>query len=111
MLRPVPREIAGTVPPGGETAYEDPLAAEPVSVAELSPAELGAATQWAQNELAPMRDAVTQDPPEQRPKEYYEDLMELNPQEMDRLLEMLKEKEQDARERLRKKRMKDKDLG
>lgn len=111
MLRPAPRDIAGTVPPGEGTAYEDLLPSEPMSVAELSPTELGAATQWAQNELAPMRDAVTQDAPEQRPKEYYEDLLELSPQEMDRLLEMLKEKERDARERLRRKQMKDKDLG
>jgi hypothetical protein len=111
MVRPATREIAGTVPPGEETAYEYSLPPEPVNVVELSTTELKAATQWAQNELAPMHEAVIRDAPENAPKDIYEDLMELSPQELDRVYEMLKKKEQDERDRLRRKSVKDKDLG
>ena len=37
--------------------------------------------------------------------------MELSPQELDRVLDMLRKKEQDVREKLRKKTVKEKNLG
>lgn len=111
LVRPAPMDVARTGLPDTEAEWGDIVPAEPVSVAELSPAELSAATQWAQNGLAPLRDAVTQDAPEAAPKDLYEDLMELSPQELDRVYEMLKKEEQDARERLRKKTVKEKALG
>lgn len=111
LVRPAPLDIGGPVLPANGTAFEDAVPAEPLNITELSMTELDAATTWAQNEFAPIGDAVSQDAPEAAPKNIYEDLMELSPQELDRVLDMLKKKEQDVREKLRKKTVKEKNLG
>ncbi len=111
LVRPASMDIGGPVLPANGTAFEDVVPAEPLNVTELSSTELDAATTWAQNEFAPIGDAVSQDAPENMPNDIYEDLMELSPQELDRVYEMLKKKEHDAREKLHKKTVKEKDLG
>lgn len=113
LVRPAEQrtDIARPGVAGNAAPYDDPLQTEPISVAELSTVELGAATHWAQNELVPMREAVTQDAPEDTQKDFNDDLMELSPRDLDRVLELLNKKEQDARERLRKKTAKEKDVG
>lgn len=111
LVRPVPMDIGGPVLPANGTAFEDVVPAEPLNITELSTTELDAATTWAQNEFVPIGDAVSRDAPETTPKSIYEDLMELSPQELDRVYEMLKKKEQDAREKLHKKTVRKKDLG
>ena len=83
-------DIGGPVLPANGTAFEDVVPAEPLNVTELSTTELDAATTWAQNAFVPIGDAVSQDAPETTPKNIYEDLMELSPQELDRVYEMLK---------------------
>lgn len=111
LVRPAPMDIGGPVLPANGTAFEDVVPAEPLNVTELSTTELDAATTWAQNAFVPIGDAVSQDAPETTLKNIYEDLMELSPQELDRVYEMLKKKEHDAREKLHKKTVKEKDLG
>jgi predicted anti-sigma-YlaC factor YlaD len=111
LVRPAPMDVGGPVLPANGTAFEDVVPAEPLNITELSTTELDAATAWAQNEFIPIGDAVSQDAPETTPKNIYEDLMELSPQELDRVLDMLKKKEHEAREKLHKKTVKKKDLG
>jgi hypothetical protein len=111
LVRPAPMDVGGPVLPADGTAFEYAVPAEPLNITELSNIELDAATAWAQNEFVPIGDAVSQDALETTPKNIYEDLMELSPQELDRVLDMLKKKEQDAWEKLRRKTVKKKDLG
>ena len=112
LVRPAPiRNIVSPELPANGISFEDIVSLEPISVAELSSTELNAATQWAQNELAPMREAVTQDAPGDAPKDVYEDLMELSREELDRVYEMLKTREREMKEKHRKKTEKEKDLG
>ena len=112
LVRPAPiGDIARPDLPENGISFEDIVPLEPVSVAGLSSTELNAATQWAQNELAPMSEAVAQDAPGNTPKDVYEDLMELSPEELDRVYEMLKTREREMKEKHRKKTEKEKDLG
>lgn len=112
LVRPAPiRDIASPDLAGNGISFEDIISLEPISVAELSSIELDAATLWAQNELAPVREAVTQDAPGDAPKDVYEDLMELSREELDRVYEMLKKREREMKEKRRKKTEKEKDLG
>ena len=78
---------------------------------ELSSSEFSAATQWAQNEFAPIREEISEHDAGSDEQSISEDLSELSPRELDRVLEILKKKEQDARERLRKKSKSEKGLG
>ena len=93
-----------------EATIED-FAAEQVNLAELSSAELDAATQWAQNEFAPIQEAITSDTQEHTARDLSEDLSELTARELDQVYEMLKKKEQDAQEQYRKKPGKEKGFG
>ena len=81
------------------------------TVEELSSSEFAAATQWAQNEFAPIREEISEHDAGSNERSISEDLSELSPRELDRVLEILKKKEQDARERLRKKSKSEKGLG
>jgi anti-sigma factor RsiW len=98
MVRSAPVDVARTIQPATGTALED-SAAEPVNVAELSSEEFDAAAQWAQNEFAPIEEAITSDTREHATPDFSEDLSELSSGELDRVFEMLKKKEQDARKK------------
>jgi len=93
------------------TANEYDLSMEPMDVTELSAAELAAATSWAQNAFAPIREEIGEDSPAGTERDISEGLSELSPQELDRVHELLKKKEQDARNKLRKSPRKDNVLG
>jgi anti-sigma factor RsiW len=110
MVRSAPMDVARTTQPATGTAMED-SAAEPVNLAELSSAEFDAATQWAQNEFAPIEQAITNDTQEHTSRDLSEELSELSSGELDRVYEMLKKKEQDAQQKLRKKPRTEKRLG
>ena len=102
MVRSTPVDVARTSRPATGTAIED-SAADPVNLAELSSEEFDAAAQWAQNEFAPIEEAITSDTQERATRDLSEELSELTDRELDRVSEMLNKKEQDAREKLRKK--------
>jgi len=106
MVRSIPKDVARMTPP----AIED-NAAEPVNLAELSSEEFDAAAQWAQNELAPLEEAITNDAQEHTSRDLSEDLSELSARELDRIYEMLNKKEQNAREKLKKKPVNEKRMG
>ncbi len=110
MVRSIPVDVARMTQPATGTAIED-SAAEPVNLAELSSEEFDAATQWAQNEFAPIEEAITNNTQEHTSRDLSEELSELTTHELDRVYEMLKKKEQDAREKLRKKTSNEKRLG
>jgi hypothetical protein len=110
MVRSIPVDVARMTQPATGTALED-SAAEPVNLAELSSEEFDAATQWAQNEFTPIEEAITSDPQEHSSRDLSEDLSELSARELDRVYEMLKKKEQDAREKLKKEPGNEKRLG
>ncbi len=102
LVRPAAIDLARTLPENG-TTLEDMMSREPVNVAELTSTELDAATQWAQNAFAPIREAVVEDAAGNTERDISEDLSDLSSQELDRVYEMLKKKEQDAREKLHRK--------
>jgi len=110
MVRSAPMDLARTTPPAAGTAIEDSVA-EPVNLAELSSKEFDAAAQWAQNEFAPIEQAITNDSPERTTRDLSEDISELSARELDRVYEMLKKKDQDAQEKLKKKHGNEKRLG
>jgi hypothetical protein len=103
----IAKTLSAPVEGGGEAVYAD----EPVNVDVLSPKELNAASQWAQNEFAPVRDAVVRDAPEPAQKDIDEDIMNLSPRELERVYELLKEKERELQERRHKKPGAGKSLG
>ena len=110
LVRSAPVDVARTTRPATGTALEESTA-EPVNLAELSSAEFDAATQWAQNKFAPIEQAITSDTQEHTSQDLSEELSELSARELDRVYEMLKKKEQDAREKLKKKPGNEKRLG
>jgi hypothetical protein len=110
MVRSAQVDIARTTQPAAGTALEE-NAAEPLNLAELSSTELDAATQWAQNKLAPLEEAITNDTREQPSRDLSEELSELTGPELDQVYEMLKKKEQDTRQKLKKKTGEEKRLG
>jgi len=110
MVRSAPLDLASTTPPAAGTAIEDSVA-EPVNLAELSSREFDAAAQWAQNEFSPIEQAITNDSPERTTRDLSEELSELSARELDRVYEILKKKEQDAQEKLKKKPGTEKRLG
>jgi len=110
MVRSAPMDLARATRPVAGTTLEDSVA-EPVNLAELSSEEFDAATQWAQNEFAPIEQAITNDTPEHTSRDLSEELSELSARELDRVYEMLKKKEQDAQEKLKKKPGNEKRLG
>jgi len=101
IFRPSHPELARTVPPDTSMVFDDFVSVGPVNVAELSSSELIAAARWAQNAFAPVRDAIGEDGADARERDLSEDLSNLSPEELDRLSEMIKIKEQEAREKLR----------
>jgi len=109
-VRSIPEDVARMTWPATGTETEE-NAAEPVNLAELSSEEFDAATQWAQNELAPLGEAITNDAQEHTSRDLSEDLSELSSRELDRIYEMLNKKEQDAREKLKKKLVSEKRMG
>jgi anti-sigma factor RsiW len=110
MVRFIPKDVARMTWPATGTEIED-NAAEPVNLAELSSEEFDAAAQWAQNELAPLEEAITNDAQEHTSRDLSEDLSELSARELDRIYEMLQKKEQDAREKLKKRPGNEKRIG
>lgn len=110
MVRSAPMDLARATRPATETTMEDSIA-EPVNLAELSSREFDAAAQWAQNEFVPIEQAITNDSPERTTRDLSEDISELSARELDRVYEMLKKKEQDAQEKLKKKHGSEKRLG
>ncbi|HEY6012197.1 MAG TPA: zf-HC2 domain-containing protein [Nitrospirota bacterium] len=112
FVRQPAHEIARTAVPLEQEMLSDAGISTPsINVEELSSTEFAAATQWAQNEYAPIRKAITEDTSENQEQDISEELSNLTPRELDRVYELLKQKEQDAREKLRKKNKKDNDLG
>jgi len=105
MVRSATVDVAQTDAP-----LED-FSAEQVNLAELSSEEFAAATQWAQNKFAPIEEAISSDSQEHTSRDLSEDLSGLTDRELDRVYEMLKKKEQDARERLKKQPGSDKRVG
>ncbi len=110
MVGSIPEDVARMTQPATGTAIED-SAAEPVDLAELSSEEFDAAAQWAQNEFGPLEEAITNNAQEHTARDLSEDLSELSARELDRVYEMLKKKEQDAQDKLRKKPGSEKRLG
>jgi hypothetical protein len=105
-------ETARTVVPLEQEMLSDTGISSPsINVDGLSSIEFAAATQWAQNEFAPIREEISEHDAGSDERSISEDLSELSPRELDRVLEILKKKEQDARERLRKKSKSEKGLG
>jgi anti-sigma factor RsiW len=112
FVRPPAMDLArSAVPEENETLSDNGITALSINMEELSSTELAAATQWAQNELAPIREAISEDASENPEQDISEELSDLSPRELDRVLEMLKQKEQDAREKLRGNKLKEKNLG
>lgn len=104
LVRPAPVDIARTVIGENRTAYDHTVPVEPVNPAELSSAELDAATHWARNEFAPINKAVEEERMENNnERDISEDLSDLTPRELDRVLEMLNKKEQELRNKFKKK--------
>lgn len=101
--RPVPLDVARNALPENGTALEDMMTNEPVNVTEFTSVELDAATLWTQNAFAPIREAFVEDAAGNTERDLSEYLSELSAEELDRVYEMLKKKEQDARERLHRK--------
>ncbi len=101
--RPVPLDVARNGLPENGTTLEDMIPNEPVNVAEFTSAELDAATLWTQNAFAPIREAFVEDAAGNTERDISEYLSDLSAEELDRVYEMLKKKEQDAREKLHKK--------
>jgi hypothetical protein len=58
-MRPLPPPQVAAKPADDISAYEDVLVPEPSAVTELSSAELDSLDSWANNELAPLREGVT----------------------------------------------------
>lgn len=102
LIRPETVDLARTLPENG-TTIEDMTPGDPVNVSELSPTELDAATQWAQNALAPIREAVGEETTGNTDRDITEDLSDLSPRELERVYEMIKKKEDDALGRMRRK--------
>ncbi len=112
FVRQPAMEIAHTDGPLEQGMYSDSVITAPsINMEELSSSEFAAATQWAQNEFAPIRKEISEHDAGSDEQSISEDLSELSPRELDRVLEILKKKEQDARERLRKKSKSGKGLG
>ena len=112
FVRQPAMEIAHTDGPLEQGMYSDSgITAPSINMEELSSSEFAAATQWAQNELAPIREEISEHDAGSDEQSISEDLSELSPRELDRILEILKKKEQDTRERLRKKSKSEKGLG
>ncbi len=96
VVRPVPVDIASNEDKNG-AAFEDLISGEEVNPAELSSTELQAAGQWARNEFGRIGRELTQDNPESTEQDVSEDISNLSPEELDRLYEILKKKEQSIR--------------
>lgn len=112
FVRQPAMEIAHTDGSLEQGMYSDSgITAPSINMEELSSSEFAAATQWAQNEFAPIREEISEHDAGSEERSISEDLSELSPRELDRVLEILKKKEQDARERLRKKSKSEKGLG
>lgn len=107
LLRPVPLEMAGRSGPGNTAALEEVLPDERVNLSEASSTELAAATQWAQNQLAPIGEAIHEDI-ENTGRSVSEDLSNLSPDELERVYQLLQKKEQDLKNRRQKSK---KDIG
>lgn len=103
MVRSARVDVARSTQPATTGAAIEDSAADPVNVAELSSEEFDAASQWAQNEFAPIEKAITSDTQEHTSRELSEELSELSARELDRVYEILKKKEHDLQEKLRKK--------
>lgn len=112
LVRQPAREIARTdVPLEQEMLADTGVSSPSINMEELSSTEFAAATQWAQNEYTPIHDAITEDASDNTEQDISDELYNLSPRELDRVFEMLKQKEQDAREKMRKKDKKNNDLG
>lgn len=97
LVRPAPVGLAPSVVRENRTVQDDAVRNEPVNPAELSSAELDAATQWARNELAPLGEATDEEKMENNERDVSEELTDLGPRELDRIYELLKQKEQELK--------------
>ncbi len=79
-----------------QTAEENSLSLEPVDIQQLSPGELDGAAQWAENQLAPIGEALSRYAAANRDNDLFDDLWELNDQELNAVYTQLKNKERDS---------------
>jgi len=85
-----------------QVALDDAMIDEQLDVAELTAPELTAMTQWAENAYTPINEAVDEELAERTEQDLSDELGNLSASELDRLLDSLKRKEQDARDKARK---------
>jgi hypothetical protein len=85
-----------------QVALDDANSDEQIEVAELTSPELSAVTQWADNAYTPINEAVDEELTDRTEQDLSDELGNLSAPELDRLLNVLKKKEQDARDKARK---------
>ncbi len=99
IVRPVPVDISSKESPSQEeTVAEEAVTFGPVDLEEATPIELNAATQWAQNQFEPIGEAID-DVREDTDRQATDELSTLSTEQLDKVYEMLKNKEQELKKR------------
>lgn len=91
--------VRGPVNGPDQTAFEEGLPDEQLDVADLDASELTVVTRWAENQYAPIGEALEEELSEGSAEDLADELGSLDTQELDRILNVLRKKEQDARDK------------